>query len=68
MTLNLLTTYILFSFYFYIGSFFEERRLLAEFGAAYQAYQQRVPRLIPWALVGLNSSPFQSVKRRQNPL
>lgn len=47
MTTNVLTTYILFTLYFYIGSIFEERRLLAEFGSAYQDYQQRVPRFIP---------------------
>jgi protein-S-isoprenylcysteine O-methyltransferase Ste14 len=47
MTTNLLTTYLLFTLYFYIGSFFEERRLLAEFGSVYRAYQRAVPRLIP---------------------
>jgi hypothetical protein len=30
-----------------VGSFHEERRLLAEFGDAYRDYQQQVPRLIP---------------------
>jgi hypothetical protein len=39
MTTNLLTTFILFSLYSYIGSILEERRLLAEFGDAYQGYQ-----------------------------
>lgn len=33
--------------YFYIGSYYEERRLLAEFGEAYRQYQIRVPRMIP---------------------
>jgi len=47
MTVNLLTVYILTTLYFYVGSLHEERRLLAEFGAAYQDYQQQVPRLIP---------------------
>jgi protein-S-isoprenylcysteine O-methyltransferase Ste14 len=47
MTTNLLTTFILFSLYFYIGSIFEERRLLAEFADAYQDYHRRVPRFIP---------------------
>ncbi|NJN97397.1 MAG: hypothetical protein HC875_26600 [Anaerolineales bacterium] len=47
MTLNLLVTYLLLTLYFYVGTFFEERRLLMEFGSAYRAYQQRVPRLIP---------------------
>ncbi|MCL4297807.1 MAG: isoprenylcysteine carboxylmethyltransferase family protein [Anaerolineae bacterium] len=47
MTANLLTVYLLFTLYFYLGSFFEERRLIAEFGSAYRDYQQRVPRLLP---------------------
>ncbi len=33
--------------YFFVGSIFEERKLVREFGAAYRAYQQRVPRLLP---------------------
>lgn len=47
MTVNLLTTYILFTLYFYVGSIHEERRLIAEFGDAYRQYQQEVPRLLP---------------------
>ncbi|MEW5960266.1 MAG: isoprenylcysteine carboxylmethyltransferase family protein [Chloroflexota bacterium] len=47
MTVNLLATYLLFTLYFYIGSIFEERRLVAEFGPAYREYQRLVPRLIP---------------------
>ena len=33
--------------YFYIGTFFEERRLVRRFGEAYREYQHRVPRLFP---------------------
>jgi uncharacterized membrane protein len=33
--------------YFYIGTFFEERRMERQFGEAYRAYQRRVPRLFP---------------------
>jgi protein-S-isoprenylcysteine O-methyltransferase Ste14 len=33
--------------YFAIGSFYEERRLAAAFGADYEAYRQRVPWLLP---------------------
>lgn len=47
MTVNLLTTFILFTLYFYLGSMYEERRLVAEFGADYEAYRRQVPRLIP---------------------
>jgi len=48
MTVNLFITYLLISLYFYIGSIYEERRLLIEFRQAYREYQRCVPRLIPW--------------------
>lgn len=48
LTVNLLTAFVLFTLYFYIGSIYEERRLLAEFGDAYGQYQRNVPRLIPF--------------------
>jgi protein-S-isoprenylcysteine O-methyltransferase Ste14 len=48
MTLNRLALFAALSAYLYVGTFFEERRLVAEFGDAYRAYQRRVPRLIPW--------------------
>lgn len=47
MTTTLFAFYFGLSLYLYVGSVFEERRLLAEFGEAYRAYQRRVPRLIP---------------------
>jgi len=33
--------------YFYVGTFFEERRMLAQFGEEYRAYRGRVPRFLP---------------------
>ncbi len=48
MTTNSLAAYILFSLYFYVGSGYEERRLIAEYGPVYQAYCRAVPRLVPW--------------------
>jgi protein-S-isoprenylcysteine O-methyltransferase Ste14 len=34
--------------YFYVGSFFEERRMARKFGDAYREYQRRVPRFFPF--------------------
>ena len=48
MTLNILTFNIGATVYFYIGSIFEERKLVAEFGDEYREHQRKVPRLIPW--------------------
>lgn len=33
--------------YFYIGTFFEEARLVRKFGDEYRAYRERVPRFLP---------------------
>ena len=47
MTVNLLALYLGFSLYLYVGTFFEERRLVREFGSEYEEYRRRVPRMIP---------------------
>ncbi len=47
MTLNRLALLTGVALYFYVGSIFEERKLVREFGDAYRAYQRRVPRLWP---------------------
>lgn len=39
---------VLWTVWLVIGSFFEERDLLAEFGDQYRAYQRVVPMLLPW--------------------
>ncbi|MDX1636880.1 MAG: isoprenylcysteine carboxylmethyltransferase family protein [Balneolaceae bacterium] len=38
---------VLFGLYFWIGSVFEERNLVAKFGRKYKEYQRQVPRFIP---------------------
>jgi len=48
MTVNQATLSLAFSAYLYVGTFFEEQRLVHEFGEAYRHYQRQVPRLIPW--------------------
>jgi protein-S-isoprenylcysteine O-methyltransferase Ste14 len=48
ITVNRLALFAALSIYLYVGTFFEERRLVAEFGDDYREYQRQVPRLIPW--------------------
>ena len=50
MTSGVLAFNLTLSLYVLVGSRLEERRLLAEFGAAYREYQQRVPPLLPLRL------------------
>lgn len=47
MTTSLLALNIGLTSYIYIGSIFEERRLIHQFGSTYVDYQNQVPRLIP---------------------
>lgn len=42
-----LVTAVLLSVYLYLGSVFEERRLLAEYGESYRRYREEVPRFCP---------------------
>lgn len=48
MTWNRVALFAVFSLYLYIGTFLEERKLVAEYGEAYRQYQRQVPRLFPW--------------------
>ncbi len=36
------------SLYLFVGSYFEERALVREYGDTYSHYQQRVPAVVPW--------------------
>jgi protein-S-isoprenylcysteine O-methyltransferase Ste14 len=47
MTTSLLALNLALTAYIYVGSIFEERRLVAEFGKVYIDYARKVPRLIP---------------------
>lgn len=47
MTTNLLVFNLGITVYILIGMIFEERKLIAEFGAEYQAYRRRTPALFP---------------------
>jgi protein-S-isoprenylcysteine O-methyltransferase Ste14 len=48
MSVNTATLYALMVLYFIIGSIHEEQLLVDEYGEAYEAYRQQVPRFIPW--------------------
>ncbi|MBF0218560.1 MAG: hypothetical protein HQL49_03390 [Gammaproteobacteria bacterium] len=47
MDVAMLLGAVMMSGYFVVGSSWEERRLIAEYGAVYQHYRQRVPGLLP---------------------
>jgi len=47
MTLNSLTIYIGATIYILVGAYFEERKLLRDFGDAYAEYKRVTPMLIP---------------------
>lgn len=47
MSLSSLVLNLFATAYFWIGSIYEERRLVREFGDGYRSYQARVPRLLP---------------------
>jgi len=39
---------VLWTFWIVLGSYLEEKDLVAEFGDKYRAYQKTVPMLLPW--------------------
>lgn len=54
MSLFYLTFYFCFIAYFYIGSIYEEKKLVESFGVQYKEYQEKVPRLIPYRIFNPN--------------
>jgi protein-S-isoprenylcysteine O-methyltransferase Ste14 len=47
ITINRLALFAVLTVYTFIGAWFEERKLLKDFGATYAAYKTRVPMFIP---------------------
>jgi methanethiol S-methyltransferase len=47
MTINRLVLFSIFTLYIVIGAYFEERKLLKDFGAVYAEYKDKTPMLIP---------------------
>jgi len=48
MTINAFTMAVGATLYILIGAYFEEKKLVREFGTAYQEYKSRTPMLIPF--------------------
>jgi protein-S-isoprenylcysteine O-methyltransferase Ste14 len=44
---NILALNLGLSIYLWVGTLFEERKLIKAYGAAYEEYMQRTPMLIP---------------------
>jgi protein-S-isoprenylcysteine O-methyltransferase Ste14 len=44
---NTFLSTVLVVLYFYVGTFFEERRMVRKFGEEYRKYQESVPRFLP---------------------
>jgi len=47
VSVNSFTLYVAATIYIVIGAYFEERKLLREFGPAYAEYKKKTPMLIP---------------------
>jgi methanethiol S-methyltransferase len=50
MDLTYLTFLVCITAYFYVGSFYEERKLVEKYGTDYEKYQKRVPRIFPFKI------------------
>ncbi len=48
MSLFYLIMFVTIIIYFYVGSTYEEKKLIERFGDEYRQYQKKVPRLFPW--------------------
>lgn len=47
MNLFYLTVFTSFTVYFYIGSYYEEKKMIRLFGDEYRNYQKKIPRIFP---------------------
>ncbi|HSO11374.1 MAG TPA: isoprenylcysteine carboxylmethyltransferase family protein [Anaerolineales bacterium] len=54
VTVNSFVIYIALTIYIFVGAYFEERKLLREFGQEYAQYQSVTPMLIPGMKLGGN--------------
>ncbi|WP_457665434.1 methyltransferase family protein [Thiolapillus sp.] len=66
MTAAMLVSSVMMTLYFVVGSWLEERKLLAYYGEAYREYRSRVPGLFPLPWRRLNREQAQKLERRGN--
>jgi len=57
MSFNRLVLWVIFSIYILIGAYFEERKLLGDFGVEYADYKSRTPMFIPNLIKVFNRKP-----------
>ncbi len=66
MSAAMLVSSVMMTLYFVVGSWLEERKLLAYYGEAYREYRQRVPGLLPLPWRRLNREQAQKLEREGN--
>lgn len=62
----LLVSALAITLYFVIGSWLEERKLEAHFGATYREYRRRVPGLVPLPWKSLSAAEAEELVQRTN--
>ena len=67
VTVNLLVLYLALTIYVHIGIYFEERKLLREFGDQYVEYRANTPMLIPGLKLFGNKWYSRFVIKQQSP-
>lgn len=66
MTAAMLVSSVMMTLYFVVGSWLEERKLLAYYGEAYREYRRRVPGLLPLPWRRLSRTQAQKLERQGN--
>ncbi len=66
MTAAMLVSSVMMTLYFVVGSWLEERKLLAYYGKAYHEYRQRVPGLLPLPWRRLSREQAQKLESQGN--
>jgi len=67
MTANLLIVYLALTLYIHLGIYFEERKLLREFGGQYAKYRMITPMLVPGLKIDRNKWLSRFVLKPESP-